>query len=164
MAGKLNVLRKYVVSRTLKSVSWPNSSLLAGDVVEEVTKLKKAPREGNLQVHGSGALAHTLIEHDLIDEYRLLYFPVHLGSGKKLFADGAKAAGLHLVNAKTTGTGVIIANYEPAWAGTVRVVRSRRRAVTRRRPKAYSSTERPAAMTVGFGRRPRGNRHTFEKG
>ncbi len=113
VAGKLNALPKYVVSRTLKSVSWPNSSLLAGDVVEEVTKLKKAPGK-ELQVHGSGALAHTLIEHDLIDEYRLLYFPVHLGSGKKLFADGAKAAGLHLVNAKTTGTGVIIATYEPA--------------------------------------------------
>ena len=113
VAGKLNALPKYVVSKTLESVSWPNSSLLAGDVVEEVTNLKKAPGK-ELQVHGSGALAHTLIEHDLIDEYRLLYFPVHLGSGKKLFADGAKAAGLRLINAKTTGTGVIIAMYEPA--------------------------------------------------
>jgi dihydrofolate reductase len=113
VAGKLNALPKHVVSRKLTSTGWSNSSLLTGDVVEEVTRLKQAPGK-ELQVHGSGALAHTLIEHDLIDEYRLLYFPVHLGSGKKLFADGAKAAGLRLMKAKTTGTGVIIATYEPA--------------------------------------------------
>jgi len=97
----------------LTSADWHNSTLLGSDVVAEVTKLKEQPG-GELQVHGSGALAHTLIEHDLIDEYRLLYFPVHLGSGKKLFRDGAKPAALRLASATTTSTGVIIATYQPA--------------------------------------------------
>ena len=70
-------------------------------------------------MHGSGELAQTLIEHDLIDEYRLLYFPVHLGTGKKLFRDGARAAALRLVSTSATGTGVIIASYtRPAPRGT----------------------------------------------
>ena len=113
VASKLNRLPKYVASTTLGSVSWNNSSLLGGDVVAEVAKLKERP--GNeLQVHGSGALAHTLIDANLIDEYRLLYFPVHLGTGKKLFRDGAKAASLRLLDATTTSTGVIIARYAPA--------------------------------------------------
>jgi dihydrofolate reductase len=113
IASKLNALPKYVCSTTLGSVDWHNSSLLRGDVAGEVAKLKEQP--GNeLQVHGSGELARTLIEHDLIDEYRLLVFPVHLGSGKKLFGDGAKAAALRLTGSSTTGSGVIIATYEPA--------------------------------------------------
>jgi len=113
IASKLNALPKYVASTTLKSADWNNSQLLSANVVDEVTKLKAQP--GNeLQVHGSGNLAQTLIEHDLIDEYRLLYFPVHLGSGKKLFADGAKSAALKLLTTTTTSTGVVIATYEPA--------------------------------------------------
>ncbi len=81
IATKLNALPKYVASTTAGSVDWHNSSLLGGDVVAEVTKLKQGP--GNeLRVHGSSGLAQTLIEHDLVDEYRLLFFPVHLGSGK----------------------------------------------------------------------------------
>jgi len=112
IAAKLNALPKHVASTTLTSADWHNSSLLGSDVVAEVTKLKEQPG-GELQVHGSGALAHTLIEHDLIDEYRLLYFPVHLGSGKKLFRDGARAAALRLASATTTSTGVIIATYQP---------------------------------------------------
>jgi dihydrofolate reductase len=112
IASKLNALPKYVASTTLDSVDWPNSSLLSGDVAAEVAKLKEHP--GNeLQVHGSGGLAQTLIEHNLIDEFRLLFFPVHLGSGKKLFRDGAQAAALRLVGTTTTSTGVIIATYEP---------------------------------------------------
>jgi dihydrofolate reductase len=115
IASKLNALPKYVASTTLDSVDWHNSSLLSGDVAAEVAKLKEQP--GNeLQVHGSGGLAQTLMEHDLIDEYRLLLFPVHLGSGKKLFRDGAKAAALRLTGTTTTSTGVIIATYEPAGA------------------------------------------------
>jgi len=113
VASKLNALPKYVASTTLDSVSWQNSSLLGGDVVSEVAKLKEHP--GNeLQVHGSGKLAQTLIEHDLIDEYRLLYFPVHLGSGKKLFEDGVRPAALRLVSSAATSTGVIVATYERA--------------------------------------------------
>ncbi len=113
VASKLNALPKYVASVTLRSVGWQNSSLISGDVAAEVATLKERPGD-ELQVHGSGDLAHTLIEHDLIDEYRLLIFPVHLGAGKKLFRDGAKAAALRLVSSSTTSTGVIIATYEPA--------------------------------------------------
>jgi dihydrofolate reductase len=113
VATKLNTLPKYVASTTLDAADWRNSSLLGGDVAAEVAKLKERPGR-ELQVHGSGQLAQTLIEHDLVDEYRLLYFPVHLGSGKKLFRDGASAAALRLLSTTTTGTGVIIATYEPA--------------------------------------------------
>jgi dihydrofolate reductase len=113
VASKLNTLPKYVASTTLGTADWHNSSLLGGDVAAEVAKLKERPGR-ELQVHGSGQLAQTLIEHDLVDEYRLLYFPVHLGSGKKLFRDGARAAALRLLSATTTSTGVIIATYEPA--------------------------------------------------
>ena len=112
IAAKLNTLPKYVASTTLDGTGWHNSSLLGGDVAAEVAKLKERPGR-ELQVHGSGQLAHTLIDHDLVDEYRLLYFPVHLGSGKKLFRDGARAAALRLRSATTTSTGVIIATYEP---------------------------------------------------
>jgi len=113
IASKLNALPKYVASATLTSVDWQNSALISGDVAAEVARLKQQPGD-ELQVHGSGDLAHTLIEHDLIDEYRLLIFPVHLGSGKKLFTDGAKAAALRLLSSSTTSTGVVIASYEPA--------------------------------------------------
>ncbi len=112
IASKLNTLPKYVASTTLEDVGWHNSSLLGGDVAAEVAKLKDRPG-AELQVHGSGQLAQTLIDHDLVDEYRLLYFPVHLGSGKKLFRDGARAAALRLTSTSTTSTGVIIATYEP---------------------------------------------------
>ncbi|MGH3068084.1 MAG: dihydrofolate reductase family protein [Streptosporangiaceae bacterium] len=113
VASRLNTLPKYVASTTLETADWASSSLLGGDVAAEVAKLKERPGR-ELQVHGSGQLAQTLIEHDLVDEYRLLYFPVHLGSGQKLFRDGAPAAALRLISATTTGTGVIIATYEPA--------------------------------------------------
>src|SRR3954470_10877059 len=112
IASKLNALPKYVASTTLRSADWHNSTVL-DDVVAGVTKLKEQPGK-DLQVHGSGALAHTLIEHDLIDEYRLLTYPVHLGVGKKLFRDGARAAALKLVSSTTTGTGVVVAAYQPA--------------------------------------------------
>ena len=112
IAGALNTLPKYVATTTLSSVDWRGSTLLGGDVAAEVAKLKERP--GNeLQVHGSGGLAQTLIEANLIDEYRLLTFPVHLGAGKKLFRDGAPAAALRLIDATTTSTGVIIARYAP---------------------------------------------------
>ena len=115
IASKLNALPKYVASTTLDSVGWNNSSLLGGDVAAEVAKLKEQPGD-ELQVHGSGDLAHTLIENDLVDEYRLLSFPLHLGSGKKLFRDGAKPAALRLVSTSTTSTGVVLATYQPAGA------------------------------------------------
>ena len=112
IAAKLNALPKYVASTTLASADWQNSSILSGDVAAGVAKRKEQPGD-ELQVHGSGGLAQALIDHDLIDEYRLLVFPVHLGSGKKLFRDGVKPAALRLVSATTTGTGVVIATYQP---------------------------------------------------
>src|SRR5262245_63994526 len=88
IAAKLNSVPKYVVSETLKTVEWNNSILLTGNVVEEVTKLKQQPGE-EIQVTGSGQLIQTLMKNDLVDEYRLLIFPVILGTGKRLLADGA---------------------------------------------------------------------------
>jgi dihydrofolate reductase len=112
IATKLNALPKYVASRTLTSVDWQGSLLLGGDVAGEVAKLKEQPGD-ELQVHGSGDLAQTLIENDLIDEYRLTYVPVHLGAGKRLFRDDTRPAALRLTGSKTTSTGVLIATYEP---------------------------------------------------
>jgi dihydrofolate reductase len=113
VAAKLNALPKYVASATLRSADWAGTTVLSGDVLAEVAKLKDQPG-GELQVHGSGGLAQALIDADLIDEYRLLFFPVHLGSGKKLFRDGAKAASLRLLTSSITSKGVVIATYEPA--------------------------------------------------
>jgi dihydrofolate reductase len=113
IAAKLNSLPKYVASTTLASLEWANSSLLSTDVPAQVAELKERP--GNeLQVHGSGGLAQTLIAHDLVDEFRLLFFPVHLGTGKKLLRDGTRASSLRLLGTKTMGSGVVIATYEPA--------------------------------------------------
>ncbi len=112
VASQLNTLPKYVASTTLSSVDWNNSTLLGGDVVSEVTKLKERDG-GELQVHGSSELLQTLIGADLVDEYLLYWFPVHLGTGKKLFRDGAPARSLKLLDTKTTSKGVIISRYEP---------------------------------------------------
>jgi dihydrofolate reductase len=112
VASKLNALPKYVASATLAAVDWNNSQLLGGDVVTEVAKLKDRPGD-ELQVHGSGELAQALIEADLVDEYRLMFIPQHLGSGRKLFGDGLRAAALRLIGSSVTGTGVIIASYRP---------------------------------------------------
>lgn len=112
IASKLNRLPKHVASRTRSTFEWANTTQIS-DVVSEVTKLKEQPGD-ELQVHGSGDLVRTLIEHDLIDEYRLMIFPVHLGSGKKLFTDGARPASLRLLSTKATSAGVIIATYQPA--------------------------------------------------
>lgn len=113
-ALRLNTLPKYVVSTTLSSADWQNTTLISEDVVGSVTRLKAQP--GNeLQVHGSGRLAATLEAHDLIDEYRLWFHPVILGTGHRLFT-GAGPLGLRLTGVRTTGSGVIIASYEPTGA------------------------------------------------
>ena len=112
VARKLNTLPKHVASRTLKSLAWNNSKLL-GDVVPEVTALK-ARYTGEVQVHGSPGLAQTLIEHDLIDEYRLLVFPVVVGGGKKLFGAGVRPATMSLVSTRTTSTSAVYLVYRRA--------------------------------------------------
>ena len=112
IASKLNALPKHVATKTLDRVEWNNSSLVR-DVVSDVATLK-ARYARELQVHGSAGLAQTLIEHDLVDEYHLLVFPVVLGSGKRLFAAGAVPAKMKLLHTRTTSTGTIIASYARA--------------------------------------------------
>jgi len=112
IASKLNALPKHVATKTLDRVEWNNSSLVR-DVVSDVAKLK-ARYARELQVHGSAGLAQTLIEHDLVDEYHLLVFPVVLGSGKRLFAAGAVPAKMKLLHTCTTSAGTIIASYARA--------------------------------------------------
>ena len=112
IASKLNNLPKYVPTRTLTNASWSGTTLLKGDLAEEVAKLK-AQSGRELQVHGSGRLAQALMEHGLVDEYRLLTYPVILGAGRRLFAEGAKPTALRPVDHKTTSTGVSIDVYQP---------------------------------------------------
>lgn len=112
IASKLNSLPKYVASRTRSSFPWRNTTPVR-DVEKEVVELKQRfARE--VQVHGSCGLAQTLIGKDLIDEYRILTFPVILGTGKRLFGTGAVPRTLKLVRSSTTSTGVIISVYRPA--------------------------------------------------
>ncbi|HZB31764.1 MAG TPA: dihydrofolate reductase family protein [Streptosporangiaceae bacterium] len=113
VARALNSLPKYVASTTLDRVEWNNSTLLDKDVVAAVTELKNRPGR-DLQVHGSGDLAQTLIENDLVDEFRLFIYPVVLGRGKRLFGAGTVPAALRLVGAKTTAAGVAVHTYERA--------------------------------------------------
>ena len=111
-AKKFNSMPKYVVSSTLKDPEWTNSTVLAGDVVEEVSKLREGP-DGDIVVHGSAQLAQTLVEHDLVDELRLMVFPVVLGTGKRLFGDPGDKKTLKLVDSKVVGDGVLILTYQP---------------------------------------------------
>jgi dihydrofolate reductase len=114
-ADVLNGARKHVASRTLERTDWQNSTLIRGDVVEYVRALKDQSGP-EVQVHGSGHLIQTLLQHDLIDGFHLMIFPVLLGEGKRLFGDGTIPAGLRLVESKTSGSGVIIGMYERAGA------------------------------------------------
>lgn len=102
-----------MASRTLKELGWTNSVLIEGDVGEEVARLKGGSGP-EIQVHGSGNLIQTLLEHHLVDEYRLWTFPVLLGRGKRLFEGGATPGTLRLVDSTTSTTGVVMATYEPA--------------------------------------------------
>jgi dihydrofolate reductase len=112
IASRLNALPKYVASRSLEQADWQGSTVIR-DVPTEVAKLKEA-EDGELQVHGSGNLIQTLIEHDLVDRYNVLTFPVVLGTGKRLFPEGVTPAGLRLAESRATGTGVVISTYESA--------------------------------------------------
>jgi len=112
-ADKFNTMPKYVVSSTLEESEWNNSTVLKGDVAQEVAKLKQE-HDGDIVVHGSAQLVQALVEHDLVDELRLMVFPVVLGSGKRLFGETSDKKPLRLVDSKTVGDGVVILIYEPA--------------------------------------------------
>jgi len=110
-ADKMNSMPKYVVSTTLKKAEWNNSTIIKSNVVEEVSGLMKQSG-GDILVAGSMTLIRTLMEHDLVDEYRLLTYPIVLGKGKRLFTDGM-AASLKLIESKPMGSGVVLLRYEP---------------------------------------------------
>lgn len=112
-AKELNGATKFVVSTTLRKADWAKSVLISGDVVQEIRKIKEQ-NGPELQVHGSGNLIQTLLKNDLIDEFRLKIFPITLGAGKRLFAEGSIPAGFRLIDSKASPKGVIVATYERA--------------------------------------------------
>jgi dihydrofolate reductase len=112
-ADKFNSMPKYVVSSTLEEPAWTNTTVLMGDVAEQVAKLKDE-LDGDIVVHGSPRLVQTLLENDLVDELRLMLFPVVLGTGKRLFGETSAKKPLRLVDSKVVGDGVDILVYRPA--------------------------------------------------
>lgn len=113
IATALNTRPKFVASRTLDRVDWSNSTLLGGDLVEEVTKLK-AQEGGEIQVHGSGDLLQTLLRHDLVDTLRIWQFPVVVGTGKRLFGEGTVPRSFRLADTQRSTTGAVLHVYERA--------------------------------------------------
>jgi dihydrofolate reductase len=112
-ADKFNNMPKYVVSSTLTDPDWTNTTVLGGDLAEAIADVK-ARHDGDIVVHGSAQLAQALIEQDLVDELRLMVFPVVLGSGKRVFGDTSDKKTLKLADSKTVGDGVAILVYQPA--------------------------------------------------
>jgi dihydrofolate reductase len=112
-AKVFNDATKYVASRGRPTLDWSNSVLVEGDAADGLAALKREDGP-ELQVHGSANLIQTLLRHNLVDEYRLWVFPVVIGSGKRLFGDGALPAGLRLVDHTTSSTGVVMGTWEPA--------------------------------------------------
>jgi len=115
-ADKFNNMPKYVVSSTLESPGWNNTTVLKGDLASEVARVKEE-QDGDIVVHGSAQLAQSLLEHDLVDELRLMVYPVVLGSGKRFFGDTSDKKRLQLADSKVVGDGVAILVYtrgEPA--------------------------------------------------
>jgi dihydrofolate reductase len=110
-AEKMNTMPKYVVSSTLEDPSWQNTTVLDGDVAEQVSKLKDDV-DGSILVAGSAQLVQSLIEHDLVDELRLMVFPVVLGIGKRLFGETSDKKGLRLADSRTIGDGIVILVYQ----------------------------------------------------
>jgi dihydrofolate reductase len=101
-ADKMNSMKKYVVSNTLESADWENSTVISGDAVDEIRRLKQS-EAGDMLVAGSATLVHALVDEGLVDEYRLMVFPVVLGAGKRMFAETPAAAPLEVVDSRTAG-------------------------------------------------------------
>ena len=113
-ADKFNGMRKYVVSTTLRDPDWNNTVVISDDVADQVQRIK-GEHDGDILVNGSAQLVTTLVEHGLVDEYRLMMFPTVLGGGKRLFGDGGEPSALKLADAKPVGAdGVIVLTYVPA--------------------------------------------------
>jgi dihydrofolate reductase len=112
-ADKMNSMRKYVASRSLRQADWSPTTILSGDVVAQVTELKRQPGR-ELQIHGSARLAQSLLGAGLIDTIRLMIAPLVVGSGRRLFAEGAARTGLRLVGNETTAAGLAVHTYESA--------------------------------------------------
>ncbi len=110
IAAGINKARKFVVSNSLEKLEWENSYLIKGDVPEEINKLKHDDGP-EIHIHGSGNLIQTLLKHDLIDEFWLKIFPITLGTGKRLFAEGSFPAGFKLDSGQISPGGIIVANY-----------------------------------------------------
>jgi dihydrofolate reductase len=110
-ADRLNSLPKYVVSSTLSAPEWNNSTVLGGDVVDEVSQLRQQ-HDGEIVVYASRQLVHTLIEHDLADELRLLVYPIAVGAGERLFGDTTDKKPMRLLDARTVGDGLAYLRYE----------------------------------------------------
>src|SRR5215204_4482135 len=114
VAVRMNGVRKYVVSTTLEEpLEWNNSTLIKGDVAEEITKLKGQPGK-DISITGSPTLVRSLLQDDLLDELRLMVHPIVVGSGKRLFEDGSDQKAVQLVDSKTFSTGVLYLTYQPA--------------------------------------------------
>jgi dihydrofolate reductase len=111
LADRINSMAKYVVSSTLEDPEWNNSTVLKGDVVSEVSKLKQQ-LDGEIVVPASYQLGRTLIEHDLVDELRLVVFPVVLGAGERLFGETSDKKPMRLLDARTIGEGLVLLTYE----------------------------------------------------
>jgi dihydrofolate reductase len=111
-AKTFNEATKYVVSRGRPKLEWSNSVLIEGDAADGIAALKQEDGP-ELQVHGSANLIQTLLRHSLVDQFRLMVFPVVIGSGKRLFGEGTVPAGLKLLDSKTSTTGVVMGTYEP---------------------------------------------------
>jgi dihydrofolate reductase len=111
-ADRLNSLPKHVVSSTLEDPEWNNSTVLKGDLVNEVSKLKQSVN-GDIVVYASGQLVHTLIEHDLVDELRLMVYPLLLGSGERLFGETSDKKPMRLVDTRIVGDGLVFLTYQP---------------------------------------------------
>ncbi|MFL5951743.1 MAG: dihydrofolate reductase family protein [Gaiellaceae bacterium] len=109
-AEKMNTMPKYVVSKTLQSAEWNNSTILSGDLVDDVTKLKREI-DGVILVAGSAQLVQALLEHDLVDELRLMVFPIVLGTGKRLWGETSDKKRFTLADTKSVGDGIAILTY-----------------------------------------------------
>ncbi len=110
---RMNSMPKYVVSTTLTHAEWQNTSIISKNVVEEIQKLKEQSGQ-DILVAGSGRLVHTLMQHNLVDEYRFMVYPVVLGSGKRLFPGGTEKFKLTLVETRSFKTGIVALHYQPA--------------------------------------------------